>query len=102
MRQTLLLAAVILGSRFIGDSTPAAACDDHDDDDNVSAALADADDADDEDDDNEAKAPFKFDFDMEDFAKGIVDSRYLAFESTTAALALFVAVRVLQARRYEE
>jgi ABC-2 type transport system permease protein len=39
---------------------------------------------------------------MEDFAKGIVDSRYLAFEATTAALALFVAVRVLEARRYEE
>jgi ABC-2 type transport system permease protein len=38
---------------------------------------------------------------MEDFAKGIIDSRYVVFDVTTAVLALFVTVRVLQARRYD-
>lgn len=38
---------------------------------------------------------------MSDFSKGIVDSRRLAFDASLAALALFLAVRVMQARRYE-
>ena len=38
---------------------------------------------------------------MEDFAKGIVDSRYIVFDVTTAVLALFITVRVVQARRYD-
>lgn len=37
---------------------------------------------------------------METFAKGIVDTRYLVFEGTTAAAAIFASVRVLQSRRY--
>lgn len=34
------------------------------------------------------------------FSKGIVDSRYLMFDASLAALALFLAVRVLEGRRY--
>jgi ABC-2 type transport system permease protein len=35
------------------------------------------------------------------FASGIVDSRYLAYELSLAALGVFLSVRVLEARRYE-
>ena len=38
---------------------------------------------------------------MEHFAKGIVDSRCLVFEVSVAALSVFAAIRVLEARRYE-
>ncbi|AKF06418.1 ABC transporter permease [Sandaracinus amylolyticus] len=38
---------------------------------------------------------------MSAFATGVVDTRYLVWDLSTAALALFVAVRVLEARRYE-
>ncbi len=36
---------------------------------------------------------------MESFARGVVDSRYLVYDASVAALALFLAVRVLAARR---
>ncbi len=36
---------------------------------------------------------------MEDFGRGIVDSRYLVFHGTVAALSVFAAVRMLEARR---
>ena len=36
---------------------------------------------------------------METFARGIVDSRYLTFDVTVAALAVLLAIRVLQSRR---
>lgn len=39
---------------------------------------------------------------MEAFSKGIVDSRYLAFDFTMAALAVTLSVAVLSARRVEE
>jgi ABC-2 type transport system permease protein len=39
---------------------------------------------------------------MEAFSKGILDSRYLVFDATMAALALTLAVAVLSARRVEE
>lgn len=38
---------------------------------------------------------------MGDFAKGVVDSRYLVFYSSVVATALFFSVRVLEARRWE-
>lgn len=38
---------------------------------------------------------------MTDFSKGIVDSRHLVFDFSLAGLALFLAVRVMQSRRYE-
>ena len=38
---------------------------------------------------------------MRAFSSGIVDSRYLTFELSTAAFGVFIAVRILQARRYE-
>lgn len=38
---------------------------------------------------------------MEAFSKGIVDSRYLAFDATVAALSVTLAVGVLSARRVE-
>lgn len=38
---------------------------------------------------------------MRAFSSGIVDSRYLTFELTTAAFGVFIAVRILEARRYE-
>ncbi|MDH5493338.1 MAG: ABC transporter permease subunit [Myxococcales bacterium] len=38
---------------------------------------------------------------MQDFSKGIVDSRYLVYDVTLAALALFLSVRVLESRRYQ-
>lgn len=38
---------------------------------------------------------------MHTFASGIVDSRYLTFELTTAAFGVFLAIRILEARRYE-
>ena len=38
---------------------------------------------------------------MEAYSRGIIDSRYLAFDVLTAALALFLTVRVIDARRYQ-
>ncbi|MFW6067716.1 MAG: ABC transporter permease subunit [Myxococcota bacterium] len=38
---------------------------------------------------------------MDTFAKGIVDSRYLVFDLSLAAVSLFIAVRVLEARRFD-
>jgi ABC-2 type transport system permease protein len=38
---------------------------------------------------------------MQTYSRGIVDSRYLAFDVITAALALFLSVRVVDARRYQ-
>lgn len=38
---------------------------------------------------------------MSAFAKGIVDTRYLAYDLSGAALSLFLAVRVLQANRWQ-
>ena len=38
---------------------------------------------------------------MRAYSRGIVDSRYLAFDVLTAALALFLSVRVVDARRYQ-
>lgn len=38
---------------------------------------------------------------LDAYASGIVDTRYLAFDLTIAFLAIFLAVRVLEARRYE-
>lgn len=38
---------------------------------------------------------------MSDFSRGIVDSRYLVFDVSLAALALFLSVRVLQSRRLQ-
>jgi ABC-2 type transport system permease protein len=38
---------------------------------------------------------------MTDFSKGIVDSRHLVFDFSLAVLALFLAVRVMQSRRYD-
>ena len=38
---------------------------------------------------------------MEQFAKGIVDTRFLAFDVGLAALALFLTVTVLESRRYQ-
>ena len=38
---------------------------------------------------------------MRVYSRGIVDSRYLAFDVLTAALALFLSVRVVDARRYQ-
>ena len=35
------------------------------------------------------------------YATGVVDTRYLVWDFSIAALALFVAVRVLESRRYE-
>ena len=37
---------------------------------------------------------------MEDFSRGIVDTRHLGFSVSLAALALFLTLRVLQSRRY--
>ncbi|MCK9523860.1 MAG: ABC transporter permease subunit [Proteobacteria bacterium] len=37
---------------------------------------------------------------MEDFAKGIVDTRYLVYYASVSALCLFLAVQVLQSRRW--
>lgn len=37
---------------------------------------------------------------LDTFAKGIVDSRYLVFDLSLAAVALFIAVRAMEARRY--
>lgn len=37
---------------------------------------------------------------LDTFSKGIIDSRYLVFDVSLAAVALFIAVRVLEARRY--
>jgi ABC-2 type transport system permease protein len=37
---------------------------------------------------------------MEAFSRGIVDSRYLTFDVTVAALAVLLSIRVLQSRRY--
>lgn len=39
---------------------------------------------------------------MEAFSAGIVDSRYLIFDGTVAALAITLAIAVLSARRVEE
>jgi len=38
---------------------------------------------------------------MSAFASGIVDSRYLTYELSLAALGVFLSVRALEARRYE-
>ena len=38
---------------------------------------------------------------MADFAKGIVDSRRVVFDVSVAALALFLTMRVVEARRYD-
>jgi hypothetical protein len=38
---------------------------------------------------------------MGSFASGLVDSRYLTFELTVAALGVLLAIRVVEARRYE-
>jgi hypothetical protein len=38
---------------------------------------------------------------MAAFSSGIVDSRYLTFELSLAALGVFLSIRVLEARRYE-
>ena len=38
---------------------------------------------------------------MEAYSRGIIDSRFIAFDMLTAALALFLTVRVIDARRYE-
>jgi len=38
---------------------------------------------------------------MQDFSKGIVDSRDLVYDLSISALALFLAVRALAARRDE-
>lgn len=37
---------------------------------------------------------------LDTFSKGIIDSRYLVLDVSLAAVALFIAVRVLEARRY--
>ncbi len=37
---------------------------------------------------------------MEDFARGIVDTRYLVYDVSIAVFALFLAVRALEGRRY--
>jgi len=37
---------------------------------------------------------------MEDFSKGIVDSRYLVYYATNTSLALFGAVQIIQSRRW--
>jgi ABC-2 type transport system permease protein len=36
------------------------------------------------------------------FSKGIVDTRYLAYDASVAALSLFLSVRVLQANRWQQ
>ena len=38
---------------------------------------------------------------LDAYASGIVDTRFLAFDLTVTVLALFLAVRVLESRRYE-
>ncbi len=38
---------------------------------------------------------------MSSFSKGIVDTRYIVFDVSLAALAVFLTIRVLEARRYE-
>ena len=38
---------------------------------------------------------------MEDFGRGIVDSRHLVYYGSVAAFALFCAVQVVQARRWK-
>ena len=38
---------------------------------------------------------------MSSFSTGLVDSRYLVFEVSVAALGVLLAIRVVEARRYE-
>jgi hypothetical protein len=38
---------------------------------------------------------------MQSFSSGIVDSRYLVYDLTLAALGVFLAVQVLEIRRVE-